>query len=110
MMGDWQMTDTMIKDGLWCAFNDCHMGITAENIADKYGFSRAEQGPVRRQSQSRTEKAQAAGNFDAEIVPVEIPQRKGDPVVFARDEFPRAGTTPRRSWAACAPRSRKTVP
>ena len=93
MMGDWQMTDTMIKDGLWCAFNDCHMGITAENIADKYGFSRAEQDLFAAESQSRTEKAQAAGNFDAEIVPVEIPQRKGDPVVFARDEFPRAGTT-----------------
>ena len=93
MMGDWQMTDTMIKDGLWCAFNDCHMGITAENIADKYGFSRAEQDLFAAESQGRTEKAQAAGNFDAEIVPVEIPQRKGDPVVFARDEFPRAGTT-----------------
>ncbi|MCB1727500.1 MAG: acetyl-CoA C-acetyltransferase, partial [Gammaproteobacteria bacterium] len=93
MMGDWQMTDTMIKDGLWCAFNDCHMGITAENIADKYSFSRAEQDLFAAESQNRTEKAQAAGNFDAEIVPIEIPQRKGDPVVFAKDEFPRAGTT-----------------
>jgi acetyl-CoA C-acetyltransferase len=93
MMGDWQMTDTMIKDGLWCAFNDCHMGITAENVADKYSFSRAEQDLFAAESQSRTEKAQAAGNFDAEIVPVEIPQRKGDPVVFAKDEFPRPGTT-----------------
>jgi acetyl-CoA C-acetyltransferase len=93
MMGDWQMTDTMIKDGLWCAFNDCHMGITAENIADKYGFSRAEQDLFASESQRRTEQAQAAGNFAAEIVPVEIPQRKGDPVVFAADEFPRPGTT-----------------
>jgi len=93
MMGDWQMTDTMIKDGLWCAFNDCHMGITAENIAEKYNFSRAEQDLFAAESQNRTEKAQAAGNFDAEIVPVEIPQRRGDPVVFAKDEFPRAGTT-----------------
>ena len=93
MMGDWSLTDTMIKDGLWCAFNDCHMGITAENIADKYNFSRAEQDLFAAESQNRTEKAQAAGNFDAEIVPVEIPQRKGDPVVFAKDEFPRAGTT-----------------
>jgi len=93
MMGDWQMTDTMIKDGLWCAFNDCHMGITAENIAEKYSFSRAEQDLFAAESQNRTERAQAAGNFDAEIVPVEIPQRKGDPVVFAKDEFPRAGTT-----------------
>ncbi len=93
MMGDWQMTDTMIKDGLWCAFNDCHMGITAENIAEKYNFSRAEQDLFAAESQNRTEKAQAAGHFDAEIVPVEIPQRKGDPIVFARDEFPRTGTT-----------------
>lgn len=93
MMGDWQMTDTMIKDGLWCAFNDCHMGITAENIAAKYDFSRAEQDLFAAESQRRTAAAQEAGVFDAEIVPVEIPQRKGDPVVFARDEFPRAGTT-----------------
>jgi acetyl-CoA C-acetyltransferase len=96
MMGDWQMTDTMIKDGLWCAFNDCHMGITAENIAAKYDLTRAEQDAFAAESQNRTEKAQAAGDFDAEIVPVEIPQRKGDPVVFAKDEFPRAGTTPEK--------------
>ena len=93
MMGDWQLTDTMIKDGLWCAFNDCHMGITAENIADKYSFSRADQDAFAAESQRRTQAAQEAGNFDAEIVPVEIPQRKGDPVVFAKDEFPRAGST-----------------
>ncbi|MCB1802912.1 MAG: acetyl-CoA C-acyltransferase, partial [Gammaproteobacteria bacterium] len=93
MMGDWAMTDTMIKDGLWCAFNDCHMGITAENIADKYGFNRDEQDAFAAESQRRTEAAQNAGHFDAEIVPVEIPQRKGEPIVFAKDEFPRAGTT-----------------
>ena len=93
IMGDWTMTDTMIKDGLWCAFNDCHMGITAENIAEKYSFTRAEQDAFAAESQNRTEKAQNAGYFDAEIVPVEIPQRKGDPVIFAKDEFPRAGTT-----------------
>ena len=93
MMGDWSMTDTMIKDGLWCAFNDCHMGVTAENIAAKYSFSRADQDAFAAESQNRTERAQNAGNFDAEIVPVEIPQRRGDPVVFAKDEFPRAGTT-----------------
>jgi acetyl-CoA C-acetyltransferase len=93
MMGDWQLTDTMIKDGLWCAFNDCHMGITAENIAEKYSFSRADQDLFAAESQNRTEKAQAAGHFEAEIVPVEIPQRKGDPIVFNKDEFPRAGTT-----------------
>jgi acetyl-CoA C-acetyltransferase len=93
MMGDWAMTDTMIKDGLWCAFNDCHMGITAENIADKYSFSRDDQDAFAAESQRRTEAAQNAGNFDAEIVPVEIPQRKKDPILFAKDEFPRAGTT-----------------
>ena len=92
-MGDWSMTDTMIKDGLWCAFNDCHMGNTAENIAAKYGFSREDQDAFAAESQRRTEAAQAAGRFDAEIVPVEIPQRKGDPMVFAKDEFPRPGTT-----------------
>jgi acetyl-CoA C-acetyltransferase len=93
MMGDWQLTDTMIKDGLWCAFNDCHMGVTAENIAAKYDFSRTEQDQFAAESQNRTEKAQAAGHFDAEIVAVEIPQRKGDPVLFAKDEFPRSGTS-----------------
>ena len=92
-MGNWEMVDTMIKDGLWCAFNNCHMGITAENIAEKYGFSRAEQDLFAATSQQRCEAAQNAGAFDAEIIPVSIPQRKGDPLVFAKDEFPRAGTT-----------------
>jgi acetyl-CoA C-acetyltransferase len=92
-MGNWEMVDTMIQDGLWCAFNDCHMGITAENIADRYGFSRADQDLFAATSQQRTEAAQSAGVFDEEIIPIEIPQRKGDPLVFARDEFPRAGTS-----------------
>ncbi len=92
-MGNWELVDTMIQDGLWCAFNDCHMGITAENIVAKYEFSRAEQDLFAATSQQRTEAAQNAGHFDAEIIPVEIPQRKGAPVVFAKDEFPRAGTT-----------------
>lgn len=92
-MGDWKMVDTMIKDGLWCAFNDCHMGITAENIAAQYGFSREAQDEFAAGSQQKTEAAQNAGVFDDEIIPVVIPQRKGDPVVFAKDEFPRAGTT-----------------
>ena len=92
-MGNWELVDTMIQDGLWCAFNNCHMGITAENIADQYGFTRAEQDLFAATSQQRTEAAQKNGHFDAEIIPVEIPQRKGDPVVFARDEFPRAGAT-----------------
>ncbi|WGZ93668.1 MAG: acetyl-CoA C-acetyltransferase [Candidatus Thiothrix putei] len=92
-MGDWKMVDTMIKDGLWCAFNDCHMGITAENIAAQYGFSREAQDEFAAGSQQKTEAAQNAGVFDNEIIPVVIPQRKGDPLVFAKDEFPRAGTT-----------------
>ncbi len=92
-MGNWELIDTMINDGLWCAFNDCHMGITAENIADRYSFSRAEQDLFAVTSQQRTEAAQQTGVFATEIVPVEIPQRKGDPLIFAKDEFPRAGAT-----------------
>jgi len=75
-MGNWELVDTMIKDGLWCAFNDCHMGITAENIADRYSFTRAEQDLFAAGSQQKTESAQKAGAFDAEIIPVEIPQKK----------------------------------
>ncbi|MGD8497883.1 MAG: acetyl-CoA C-acetyltransferase [Chromatiales bacterium] len=92
-MGDWPLKDTMISEGLWCAFNDCHMGITAENIADKYGISRDDQDAFAAQSQQRAEAAQKDHLFDSEIVPVEIPQRKGDPIVFDADEFPRHGTT-----------------
>ncbi len=92
-MGDWKLVDTMILDGLWDAFNDYHMGNTAENIARKYQFTRAAQDEFAAASQQKAEAAQKAGVFDEEIVPVEIPQRKGDPVVFAADEFPRHGTT-----------------
>ena len=92
-MGYWQMTDTMIKDGLWCAFNDYHMGITAENVADRYEISRDEQDTFALRSQNLAEEAQAAGRFQEEIVPVEIPQRKGDPIVFQEDEFIRKGAT-----------------
>ena len=92
-MGDWKMVDTMVNDGLWCAFNDCHMGVTAENIADDYDISRETQDAFAASSQQKTEAAQKAGVFSDEIVPVEIPQRKGDPIVFDTDEFPRAGTT-----------------
>ncbi len=92
-MGDWKMKDTMIVDGLWDAFNNYHMGVTAENIAKKYGFTRNAQDEFAATSQQRAEAAQKAGRFDDEIVPVEIPQRKGDPVVFDQDEFPRPGTT-----------------
>ena len=92
-MGNWQMVDTMIQDGLWCAFNDIHMGITAENIADKYSIPREEQDAFAAGSQQKTEAAQNEGVFAEEIVPVEVPQRRGDPVIFDQDEFPRPGTT-----------------
>ena len=92
-MGDWKLVDTMIVDGLWDAFNQCHMGTTAENIAKKYGFTRTAQDEFAAGSQQKAEAAQKAGRFDDEIVPVTIPQRKGDPVVFKTDEFPRHGTT-----------------
>jgi acetyl-CoA C-acetyltransferase len=93
MMGGWEMQDSMIVDGLWCAMNDIHMGITAENIAEQFDISRDEQDQFAASSQQKTEAAQNAGNFDNEITAVEIPQRKGDPIVFTKDEFPRAGTT-----------------
>lgn len=92
-MGNWEMTDSMVVDGLWCAFNDYHMGTTAENIADKYEFSRDEQDAFAAGSQQKTEAAQNAGAFDNEISPVTIPQRRGDDIVFQVDEFPRHGTT-----------------
>ena len=92
-MGHGKVVDTMIQDGLWDAFNDFHMGITAENLASKYAISREQQDAFAATSQQRASAAQEAGRFDAEITPVLIPQRKGDPVSFARDEQPRAGTT-----------------
>jgi acetyl-CoA C-acetyltransferase len=92
-MGDWKLVDTMISDGLWDAFNQCHMGNTAENIARKYGYSREAQDAFAAESQQKTEAAQKSGRFADEIVPVSVAQRKGDPVVVDRDEFPRPGTT-----------------
>lgn len=92
-MGDWKMVDSMIKDGLWDAFNDYHMGITTENIVDKYGFTREEQDAFAAASQNKAEAAVTAGRFKDEIIPVEIPQRKGDPIVFDTDEQPRFGCT-----------------
>lgn len=90
--GDVSMTDTMIKDGLWDAFNDYHMGITAENIAQKYQITRDDQDNFAASSQQKAEKAINEGKFKAEIVPVTIKGRKGDTVIEA-DEFPRAGVT-----------------
>ena len=92
-MGNWNMVDTMISDGLWDAFNDYHMGITAENIADQYQIGRSEQDEFAAASQAKAVAAITAGTFKDEITPVLIPQRKGDPVVFDTDENPRAGTT-----------------
>lgn len=92
-MGDWPLKDHMINEGLTDVFNNYHMGITAENIAKKYGFTREAQDQFAAASQQKAEAAQKAGKFDEEIIPVEIPQRKGDPIIFAKDEYPRAGTT-----------------
>lgn len=92
-MGDWKMVDTMIKDGLWDAFNDYHMGITTENIVEKYGFTREEQDAFAAASQNKAEAAVTAGKFKEEIVPVVIPQRRGDDIVFDTDEQPRFGAT-----------------
>lgn len=92
-MGDWKLVDTMIKDGLWDAFNDYHMGITTENIVEKYGFSREEQDTFAANSQNKAEAAVTTGRFKDEIIPVTIPQRRGEPVVFDTDEQPRFGAT-----------------
>ena len=92
-MGEWKMLDTMITDGLWDAFNQCHMGVTAENIAKKYDFSRDGQDAFAAESQRRAEVAQNNNVFDEEIIPVEVPQRRADPIIFKQDEFPRHGTT-----------------
>ena len=86
-MGDWKMVDTMIIDGLWDVYNKYHMGITAENVAKQEGISREQQDALALGSQQKAAAAQAAGKFKDEIVPVSIPQRKGDPIVFDQDEF-----------------------
>lgn len=92
-MGDTKMVDTMVYDALTDAFNGYHMGITAENIADQWNISREEQDAFALESQLRAEKAQKEGKFKDEIVPVEIPQRKGEPVVISEDEHPKHGMT-----------------
>lgn len=90
-MGDSKAVDALLKDALVDAFEDYHMGITAENIAEKYGFTREEQDELAAMSQNRAEEAINADRFKEEIAPIEIPQRKGDPVVFDTDEYPRFG-------------------
>jgi acetyl-CoA C-acetyltransferase len=92
-MGDWKLVDTMLVDGLVDAFQQIHMGVTAENIAKQYQIGREAQDAFAAASQQKAEAAIKSGRFADEIVPVSIPQRKGDPVVFSQDEFPRAGTT-----------------
>jgi acetyl-CoA C-acetyltransferase len=92
-MGNSELTDLMIYDGLWDIFNNYHMGITAENLAEKYKISRQEQDEFSVKSQNKCEKAIKEGKFKDEIVPVEIPQKKGDSLIFDTDEYPKAGTT-----------------
>ncbi|MGG4389290.1 acetyl-CoA C-acetyltransferase [Priestia megaterium] len=92
-MGDQKVVDSMIQDGLWCAFNDYHMGVTAENLCDKYEITRDEQDAFAASSQQKAEAAIQSGRFKDEIVPVEVPGRKGQVTIFEQDEFPRAGTT-----------------
>jgi len=92
-MGNAQIEDYMVQDGLWDVFNDYHMGITAENIVEKYGLTREEQDQLALESQNKAEEAVKSGRFKDEIVAVEIPQRKGDPIIADTDEYPRFGTT-----------------
>ncbi|OPY60694.1 MAG: Acetyl-CoA acetyltransferase [Pelotomaculum sp. PtaU1.Bin065] len=92
-MFDSTLTDEMVKDGLWCAFNDIHMGMTAENLSVKYGISREDQDQLAVDSHNKAIAAIDSGRFKDEIVPVPIPQKKGDPVYFDTDELPRRGAT-----------------
>lgn len=92
-MNNVQMVDITVNDGLWDAFNNYHMGITAENVAEQYGLTREMQDEFAVRSQNRAEAAIKAGKFKDEIVPITIPQRKGDPIVFDTDEFPKFGSS-----------------
>ena len=92
-MGDARLIDSMIVDGLWDVYNNYHMGITAENVARQYRISRADQDALSLASQQKAAAAQAAGRFRDEIVPIAIPQRKGEPVIFDTDEFPKNKTS-----------------
>ena len=92
-LGDWPLRDSMLVDGLWCAIEDIHMGETAERLAEREGIDRTAMDTFAADSQQKTETAQRSGLFTEEITPVTVPRRKGDPLVFDRDEFPRPGTT-----------------
>ncbi|MGI9347884.1 MAG: acetyl-CoA C-acetyltransferase [Gammaproteobacteria bacterium] len=105
-LGDGKLIDSMVCDGLTDVFNHYHMGITAENVAAQYGVSRDDQDTFAADSQNKAEAAQKAGRFSDEIVPVEVPQRKGEPLIFAEDEFIRHGATA-ESLAGLRPAFRK---
>lgn len=92
-MGDQKLVDTLLSDGLICAINDYHMGITAENLAEKYDISRGEQDTFSVKSQNRAEAAITSGRFKDEIIPIEVKQRKGDPIIVDQDEHPKFGST-----------------
>jgi acetyl-CoA C-acetyltransferase len=92
-MGHAEVIDSMLGEGLTCAINACHMGVTAEEVASRYDISRADQDAFSAESQRRAADAIQGGRFKAEIVPVDVPQKKGDPVRVDTDEYPRAGTT-----------------
>ena len=105
-LGDGKLIDSMVCDGLTDVFNHYHMGITAENVAAQYGVSRDDQDTFAAASQNKAEAAQKAGRFSDEIAPVEVPQRKGEPLIFAEDEFIRHGATA-ESLAGLRPAFRK---
>ena len=105
-MGPWEMVDTMVVDGLWCVFNDYHMGVTAENIATKFEFTRKAQDQFALESQQKAENAQKLNLFKDEITPILIPQKRGDDIVFDTDEFPRHGTS-KDSLAKLSPAFKK---
>ncbi len=105
-MGNAEAIDSMLHEGLTCAIGACHMGVTAEEIASRYNISRADQDAFSAESQQRAVRAMGEGRFKAEIVPVSIPQRKGDALVVDADEYPRPGTTAEK-LAALKPAFRK---
>ena len=108
-MGNAEVVDSMLQEGLTCAIDGCHMGMTAEEVGRRYGVSRADQDAFAAESQRRAEAAVNSGVFDREIVPVEVPQRKGAPVRVTRDEYPRPGTTAEKLGGAAGRRSRRTA-
>jgi acetyl-CoA C-acetyltransferase len=105
-MGNAEVVDSMLHEGLTCAIKSCHMGLTAEEIASRYSVSRADQDALAAESQNRAVRAIAEGRFKDEIVPVPVPQKKGDPLRVDTDEYPRAGTTAEK-LAALKPAFRK---